>query len=85
MTRTALAYRIALKSLEKINPSDHLRDTPTSSPEAMIMQKSKVLHDHYDLPKDVSVFEDKPEFDSISYLVRYLVDDKGNKKKKDAF
>lgn len=85
MKKKALAYRVALKSVEKIDPSEHIRNNRRSDPEQLIMQRDKVLHEHYDRPKDVEKFEGSPEFDEVSYLVRYIIDAGGNKKKKDSF
>lgn len=83
--RTVLAYRIALRAVEKIDPSKHLKNTDRSDPQQLIMQRDKVLHEHYDKPKDVEKFEGSPDFDEVSYLVRYLIDDSGAKKKKDSY
>jgi hypothetical protein len=83
--RTALAYRVALKSVEKIDPSEHMKKTDRSDPQHLIMQRDKVLHEHYEKPKDVEKYEGSPDFEEVSYLVRYLIDENGAKKKKDSY
>lgn len=85
MKRTAMAFRIAIKATERLNPSDHLKKTLQSDPKELIMQRDKVLYEHYDKPKDIEKFEGSSDFDEVSYLVRYLVDESGSKKKKDSY
>lgn len=87
--RNKIAYKIALKSLsdvtEVISPSKHIKKVERTDPSHLIMQKSKVQHALEDLPGDPEDFEDLSEFDDISYLVRYLVQEDGSKRKKDSF
>jgi hypothetical protein len=89
MRRNKIAHRIAMKVLsdiaEVISPSEHLKGGKQSDAEHLIMQKDKVLHHFLDRPGEADNFEDHAEFDEVSYLVRYLIEEDGTKRKKDSF
>lgn len=89
MRRNRIAYKIAMKALsdvtDMISPSEHIKKVEHTDPKHLIMQKDKVQHSFFDLPGDADDFEDIPEFDDVSYLVRYMIEDDGSKRKKDSF